>query len=92
MSGKIPYRGTAAVGAQVSPDRKVSTPTCSKIGYPSRNKNRRMNETTITAKKAVKKNTVLIDCSLRNNRRAVPSEAFKTPFIFFMNFNPFASR
>ncbi len=34
----------------------------------------------------MKKNTVLIACSLTNDKRAVRSEAFRTPFIFFMNF------
>jgi hypothetical protein len=65
MSGKIPYSGSAAVGAQSGPRRNVSGPTCAKIRKPSRNKKSRMKVTTITAKKAVKKKTVLIDLSLR---------------------------
>jgi hypothetical protein len=74
MSGKIPYNGSAAVGAQSGPTMKFSGPTCVKIANPSRNKKSRMKVTTITAKKAVKKKTVLIDRSLKRENRAFPAE------------------
>jgi hypothetical protein len=45
-----------------------------KIGYPSRIKKRRINATTITAKKAVKKKKDLIACSRRRESRAMPAE------------------
>jgi hypothetical protein len=50
-------------------------PTSPKIGYPSRNKKRRMKATTTTAKNAVQKNTVFIACSLSKENWAVPGEA-----------------
>jgi hypothetical protein len=65
MSGKIPYSGSTAVGAQSGPKIKLIGPACVKIGKPSRNRKSRMNVTTITAKKAVKKRMVFIDCSFR---------------------------
>ncbi len=42
MSGKIPYSGSTAVGAQSGPRRNWRGPTCAKIGNPSRNRKRRM--------------------------------------------------
>jgi hypothetical protein len=74
MSGKIPYIGTAAVGAQSGPRRKFKGPAWVKIANPSRNKKSRMKVTTITAKKAVKKKTVWIDRSLKREIRAFPAE------------------
>jgi hypothetical protein len=59
-------------------------PTSIKIGYPSRNRKRRINDTTTTATNAVQKNMVLIARSLRKDRRADPSEALRELFIFFM--------
>jgi hypothetical protein len=92
MSGKIPYRGSPAVGAQVSPKRKGMIPTSTKIGYPSRNRKRRMKETTTTANDAVQKNRVLIARSFRNDKRADLSVVIRFPFIFFMNFAISATR
>jgi hypothetical protein len=92
MSGKIPYNGSTAVGAQVSPKRKGMIPTSTKIGYPSRNKKRRINVTTTTAKDAVQKNRVLIARSLRNDKREVPSDALRTLFTFFMTFTRFPQK
>jgi hypothetical protein len=92
MSGKIPYKGSTAVGAQVSPNRKGMIPTSTKIGYPSRNRKRRMNVTTTTANDAVQKNRVLIARSLRNDKRADLSAVMRFPFIFFMNFVISATR
>ena len=86
MSGKIPYRGSTAVGAQVSPKRKGMIPTSTKIGYPSRNRKRRINVTTTTAKDAVQKNRVLIARSLRNDRRADLSVVIQVPIHFFYEF------
>jgi len=84
MRGKIPYRGSTAVGAHVVPVRKGMIPTSTKIGYPSLNKKRRIKVTTTTANDAVQKNRVLIARSLRNDKREVPVEVLKAPFIFFM--------
>jgi hypothetical protein len=92
MSGKIPYNGSTAVGAQVSPKRKGMIPTSTKIGYPSRNRKRRINVTTTTAKDAVQKNRVLIARSLRNDKREVPSDALRTLFTFFMTFTRFPQK
>jgi hypothetical protein len=92
MSGKIPYNGMTAVGAQSGPRRKFGIPTWVKIGYPSRTKNRRINATTITAKKAVKKKTVLIDCSLSRDNRAIPAEALLAAGLFCRMFPTFASK
>ena len=64
ISGKIPYSGIAAVGSHDNPRRRSGRLTCSRIGYASRTRKRMMNAMTITAKKAVKKKRVLIDCSL----------------------------
>jgi hypothetical protein len=86
ISGKMPYRGGTAVGAQVSPKRKGMIPTSTKIGYPSRKRKRRMNVTTTTAKKAVQKNRVLIVRSFRNDKRADLSVVIRFRFIFSMNF------
>ena len=87
MSGKIPYKGSTAVGAQVSPKRKGMIPTSTKIGYPSRNKKRRMNVTTTTAKKAAKKNTVLIVFSFSTEKCAMLSAEKED--IFFTIFTDF---
>jgi hypothetical protein len=92
MSGKIPNKGGTAVGAQVSPKRKGMIPTSTKIGYPSRNRKRRINVTTTTAKDAVQKNRVLIARSLRNDKREVPSDALRTLFTFFMTFTRFPQK
>jgi hypothetical protein len=89
MSGNIPNKGGTAVGAQVSPKRKGMIPTSAKIGYPSRNKKRRMKVTTTTANDAVQKNRVFIALSLRNEKREVPSDALTTLFNFFMTFPGF---
>jgi hypothetical protein len=74
MSGKIPYAGTAAVGVHEVPKRKFAIPTCSKTGYPSRKRKKRMNMMTIIAKKAVQKKTVLMDFSFNNEGLAVLPE------------------
>jgi hypothetical protein len=86
MSGNIPNKGGTAVGAQVSPKRKGMIPTSTKMGYPSRNRKRRIKVTTTTAKDAVQKNRVFITRSLMNDKRADPSEAFGVSFFFFVNF------
>ena len=65
ISAKIPYEGVIAVGVHDVPKMKFTIPTCSKIGYPSRNRKKRMNVITITAKKAAQKKTVRMACSFK---------------------------
>jgi hypothetical protein len=88
MSGKIPNKGGTAVGAQVSPNRKGMIPTSTKIGYPSRNKKRRIKVITTTANDAVQKNRVLIAFSLRNDKRELLFEVLKPPVVFSMSSSP----
>ena len=45
-----------------------------------------MNVTTVTAEKSSKEKTVLIDCSLRKDSRAVPGEAVTALPVFWANF------
>jgi len=79
ISGKIPYSGTAAVGSHDNPSRKSGRVTCCRIGKPSRTRKRRMRIMAITAKKAVRKNRLLINCSLIRDLRALPIEEFLNP-------------
>ena len=90
MSGKIPYSGSAAVGAQSGPRRKLRGPTCVKIGNPSRNRKSRMKVTTITAKKAVKKKTVFIDFSFRREYRAGPADVAGAPRCLVHDFHDYS--
>jgi hypothetical protein len=86
MSGKIPYSGSAAVGAQSGPRRKWRGPTREKIKNPSRNKKSRMKVTMITAKKAVKKKMVLIDFSFSRENRACPADVARALKWSFTDF------
>jgi hypothetical protein len=71
------------------PKRKCKIPTCEKIWKPSRSRNSRINATTMTAKKAVKKNTVLMVFSFITEKRAMLSEDEKD--IFCTIFTVFCS-